>query len=334
MKESLTRASLTKFKNNSASYVAVGLMCGLFLILTMLFALINQTLLIIAIPLLGMPFLFASHVACYYLEIDQPVTISAYFRYFIGFFRAQFRGSFRGIISFLKSLAFYFAGALVAGIIVYCAFKAYYGIVFTDALNELVYQYISSTDYTYEDLSLLLNENNGLLLTFIFYVSAFAIPSAMLAFIYHVSFSSIAIYYRTNVITTLPLLKMSISYTYSNHRKDMRKDWFLLNWPMLVLSFLGMAAFAVIDILIIRRVDLLPAFVIIGGVSLLMFYLPLYFVNMETIYKKYESYFKQGNQEAINAILARIQSSIELSEEEKRNLEESLKGLNDSEEDK
>lgn len=333
MKESLARASFTKFKSNPASYVAVGLMCGLFLILTAIFALINPSLLIIAIPLIGMPFLFASHVACYYLTINQPITISSYFRYFAGFFRAQFRGSFRGIISFLKSLAFYFASAFIAGIIVYCIFKAYYGNVFTDSLNELAYQYVNSIDYTYEDIMMLLYENDNLLLTFIFYISAFAIPVAMLAFIYHISFSSISIYYRTNVITTLPLLKMSINFTYAKHRHAMRKDWFKLNWPMLVLSLLGMVAFALINLLIIRRADLLPAFVMIGGVSLLMFYLPLYFANMETIYRKYESYFRDGNQEAIAAILQRIQDSIDLSEEEKRNLEESLKGLNDNHEE-
>ena len=96
---------------------------------------------------------------------------------------------------------------------------------------------------------------------------------------------------------------------------------------MLALSFLGMIGFALLDLLIVRRKDLLPAFVIVGGVALLMFYLPLYFANMETIYKKYEQYFKEGNQRAIETILQRIQSSIELSEEEKKHIEESLRGI-------
>ena len=47
---------------------------------------------------------------------------------------------------------------------------------------------------------------------------------------------------------------------------------------------------------------------------------------METIYKKYEMNFKEGNQEAIETILTRIQNSIDLSEEEKKNLEASLRG--------
>ena len=156
----------------------------------------------------------------------------------------------------------------------------------------------------------------------------------MLAFIYYISFSSISIYFRANATFEAgPLLKMSVSNTYSLHRKNMRKDWFMLNWPILVLSLLGMAIFALVDILLVKRLDLLPAFVIIGGVAFLMFYLPLYFTNMETIYLKYEANFKQGNTQAIATILERIQNSIDLSEEEKKSLEESLKGAKQDEEE-
>ena len=329
MKDSLRSSSLNRFKTNSSSYVAIGIMCGLFLILSMIFAFIDPSLLIIAVPLLAMPFLFASHIACYYLQINQPVNMSAFFRYFLGFFRGQFRGSFRGIISFLKSLAFYFASAFIAAIVLFLVFRAYYGETFVNAYNSLIYQYTSSQEYTYEDIINTLNENNGLLLTFIIYITVLGIPLAMLAFIYYISFSSLSIYYRAGVtIAASPLLKMSINETYSLHRHEIRKDWFSLNWPMLVLSFFGMLAAAAIDLFLVRRIDLLPGFVIVGGVVFLMFYLPFYFVNMETIYKKYEIYFKEGNQHAIEELLNRIQSSIDLDEEEKRTLEESLKGEN------
>ena len=334
MKDSLRSSSFNRFKTNLSSYIAVGIMCGLFLILSMIFAFIDPALLIIAVPLLAMPFLFASHIACYYLELDQPINMSAYFRYFVGFFRGQFRGSFRGIISFLKSLAFYFVSVFIAAIILFLVFRAYYGETFINAYRSLINQYSATQDYTYEDIWNTLNENNGLLLTFIIYVTVLGIPLTMLAFIYYISFSSLSIYYRAGVtVAAPPLLKMSVSNTYALHRHEMRKDWFKLNWPMLVLSFVGMLAGAAIDIFLVRRVDLLPGFVIVGGVVFLMFYLPLYFVNMETIYKKYENYFKEGNQHAIEDLLNRIQSSIDLSEEEKRTLEESLRGINNQEDD-
>ena len=332
MKESLRYQSFATFKSNPSSYIAVGIMCGLFLILSVLIAFVDPLLLILALPLLGLPFLFASHISCFYLRLNQPITVSAYIRYFLGFFRSQFRGSFRVMISYLKSLGFYFGSILVATFIVYLVYRLQYGTVFVDALNKFIFQYISSTEATYDDILNILNENNGLLLTFFIYISAFGMPVGLLSFIYYISFSSLSIYFRTSIpFVASPLLKMSVSNTYRHHRHKMAKDWFKLNWPILLLSLVGMVLFALIDILLIKRIDLLPGFVIVGGVSLLMFYLPLYFTNMETIYMKYEQNFIQGNQEAINTVLQRIQNSIDLSEEEKRNLEESLRGKENDE---
>ena len=63
-----------------------------------------------------------------------------------------------------------------------------------------------------------------------------------------------------------------------------------------------------------------------------MFFLPFYFSNMEVLYHRYEPYFKDGNKAAVEMILRRIQNSIELSEEEKEELEKSFN--NDGEEEK
>lgn len=334
MKDSLRSSSFNRFKTNPSSYIAIGIMGGLFLIISMLIAFISPSLLLVTVPLIGLPFLFASHIASYYLQINQPVTFSAFLRYYYGFFRTQFRGSFRGIISFLKALIFYFISVLIASLVFVIIFTNQYGSVFTDTLKDFAFSYLYSMDATYEDLIAIMNANDGMLLTFIFYVSAFGIPLAMLAFIYFISFSSISIYYRTNVaFAAPPLLRMSISNTYAAHRRNMRKDWFSLNWPLLALSFLGMAGFAILDILVIKRIDLLPAFVMVGGVATLVFYLPFYFTNMEVIYKKYEMNFREGNQKAIEDVLKKIQNSIDLSEEEKRSLEQSLQGQSDDNEE-
>ena len=335
MKDSLRNISFNKFKTNPTSYLAVGIMCGLFLLLVMVLAFIDPAILIIAVPLLALPFIFASHVACYYLQVNQQISLTAYARYFMGFFHSQFRGSFRGLISLLKSLGFYVATLIVAGITFYLIYKANYGETFVTSFNTLAFNYINNAEFTYEELIALLTQNDNMLLTFIVYISAVAIPLSMLAFIYYISFSSLSIYYRANVaFGAAALLKMSVGNTFARHRSEMRKDWFLLNWPMLALSFAGMIGFAILDLLLFKRIDLLPTFVIVGGVALLMFYLPFYFANMETIYKKYEMNFKEGNQEAIETILRRIQSSIDLSEEEKKNLEASLRGQDKEDEDK
>ena len=58
----------------------------------------------------------------------------------------------------------------------------------------------------------------------------------------------------------------------------------------------------------------------------------IYFPNMEVLYHRYENVFKEGNKMAIESILERIQTSIDLSEEEKRNLENSFKNDNEEKE--
>ena len=98
-----------------------------------------------------------------------------------------------------------------------------------------------------------------------------------------------------------------------------------MNWPILALSFVGAIVGACVSILLIKDVTYLCAFICLGSVLFIVFFLPFYFSNMEVIYHRYEAYFKEGNKAAIEMIIARIQSNIELSEDERKDLEDSFK---------
>ena len=332
MKEPLRVASFERFKSNISSYVAVGIMCGLFLILAATLSFIDLGLFVLMIPIIILPILFASHIACYYLEAQQPITMGALFRYYAGFYRPQFRSSFRGIKAFLISLAIYFGGMILSYIIFYAIYQRIYGAAFTDAFSNLVTAYMSE-DLSYEDLINLLNENNGFLLTFFTYVSSMPLPLAILWFIYSISFASISIYYRSNISATSDsLIRLALNNTFLKIKRAYLKDWFSLNWPILALSFVGAVVGAIVSILLLKDVTYLGAFMCLGSVTLIVFFLPFYFSNMEVIYHRYEERFKDGNKAAVEMILRRIQSSIELSEEERKELEDSFK--NDDMEEK
>ena len=325
MKESLRVASFERFKTNISSYIAVSIMCGLFLILAATLSFVDVGLFILMIPIIVLPILFASHIACYYLEAQQPITVSAIFRYYAGFYRPQFRSSFRGIRAFLISLAIYFGGMVLAYIIFYAIYQRIYGVTFTDAFSNLVKVYMSE-DMTYEDLINALNENEGLLLTFFTYISSMPLPLAIMWFIYSISFSSISIYYRSNITAaSSSLIRLALNNTFLRIKRAYLKDWFALNWPMLALSFMGSIIGAIISILILKNVTYLGAFMCLGSVTLIVFFLPFYFSNMEVIYHRYEPSFKDGNKEAVELILRRIQSSIEMTEEERKELEDSFR---------
>ena len=325
MKESLRVASFERFKTNISSYIAVGIMCGLFLILAATLSFVDVGLFVLMIPIIVLPILFASHIACYYLEAQQPITMGALFRYYAGFYQPQFRSSFRGIRAFLISLAFYFGGMILSYIIFYAIYQSVYGLTFSYAFSNLVKVYMSE-DMSYEALINILNENDGLLLTFFTYVSSLPLPLAILWFIYSISSSSISIYYRSNIrAVSNSLIRLALNNTFLKIKKAYLKDWFSLNWPILALSFVGAIVGACVSILLIKNVTYLGAFICLGSVLFIVFFLPFYFSNMEVIYHRYEAYFKEGNKAAIEMIIARIQSNIELSEDERKELEDSFK---------
>ena len=325
MKESLRVASLSRFKTNISSYVAVGIMCGLFLILAATLSFIDVGLFILMIPIIILPILFASHIACYYLEAQQPITMGALFRYYAGFYRPQFRSSFRGIRAFLISLGVYFGAMVLCYVIFYAIYQNVYGVTFTGSFSNLVNAYMDE-NFTYEDLGNLLNENGGLLLTFFTYVSSLPLPFAILWFIYSISYSSISIYYRSNIrAVSNSLIRLALDNTFLKIKKSYLKDWFSLNWPILVLSFVGAVLGALFSIIILKNITYLGSFICLGSVLFIVFFLPFYFSNMEVIYHRYEEYFKDGNKVAVEMILNRIQSSIELNEEERKELEDSFK---------
>ncbi|HHT67365.1 MAG TPA: hypothetical protein GX010_03990 [Erysipelotrichaceae bacterium] len=325
MKQSLRKEAFANTKNNIYAKISIGIFCGLALILVAMLSFIDLSYVFLALPIFLFPFLFASYISSYYLLINQPVNITVFFNYFIGFFKPQFIGSFRGLKSLLKSLAIYFISLFISYVVFYLIFKNYYGDPFVEAFTNLVTRF-SSAEIGYEDILNLLLDNNSLLLTFFVYIETFAIIPFMLSFIYFTSYSSISIYYRANIVAgAMSVVRLCIANTFRKLRKKMSRDWWLLNWPMIVLSLLGIIVGLLIGIFAVKEVTLLPAFVVVGSVILLIFFLPLYFSNMEVIYKKYENDFKKGNEEAIKFILQRIQSSIDMNVEEKKSIEESLK---------
>ena len=331
MNESLTSKALSRFKSNVTSYVSVGVLCALFFVLLATLSLIDEAVFIITVPFLGLPFLFACHISCYLLSIGEQIRLGSFFHYFGSFFRPQFRGSFRGIVAFLKSLAVYFTVMLVTYLILFFVYRHNYGEFFLTSLQELSNQYLDGL--AYEELLILLQSDGGMLLTFITYVSVIPLPFAISAFMYFISFMSISLYYRANINNGTPsLMRLAIANSYARYRRSMRKDWFRLNWLIIVLPLVGSALGALIFFLLIKDPLYFAPALTIGAFVPYLFFLPFYFPNMEVLYNRYENVFKEGNKMAIESILERIQTSLELSEEERRRLEDSFKNDNDEKE--
>ena len=333
MSDKIIPSAFSRFKKSYSSYIAVGLFCGLLFVLASTIYIIDPAFFVLLIPIFILPSFFASTISCYYLEANQPITLRAFFHYYAGFFRPQFRGSFRGISSFLKAFGLYILFFIFAYIFFYMLYRQRYGEQFIQEISEMMSSYSESgSNYVVNVLS----QQEGLLYRFITYTSGAAFPFGITAFIYFVSYSSLSIYYRANISSASnALLRLAIGNTYANNRRKMRIDWFKLNWPLLVLAFLGGVIGEIIAKYALGNLELISPFALIGACLFITFFLPFYFANMETIFHRYEEGFKQGNKEAVTAILERIQSSIDLSEEEKKELENSFqqKEVDDKEEE-
>ena len=333
MNESILKTAFGRFKKSAPSYLAVGILCGLFMALLAMLSFIDTAIFLLTIPLFALPFLFASFIACYYLEGGFPVNISSFFRYYFGYFRPQFRGCFKGIKYFLLALACYMGGLMVAYLVACYIFFRKYGTAFQDSLEALIFDYLQN-NLSYEEIYAHLETNDGMLLTFMTYVTAFPIVPGYLMFIYGTSFSSLSIYYRTNAATTAPsLIRLAVNQTYVENGRKMRKDWFKLNWLLLVLPLLGAGVAIAIYFLLINNPSYLSPIIMLGCSIPYIFFLPFYFPNMEVLYHHYQHSFKDGSAKAIKMVLNRIQNTIDLSEEEKRSIEESFRsGGEDKEE--
>ena len=127
-------------------------------------------------------------------------------------------------------------------------------------------------------------------------------------------------------------MRLAIANAYGRYKRSMRKDWFKLNWLIIVLPLIGSALAVLVYFLAVKNPLYLVPVLNAGAFIPYIFFLPFYFSNMEVLYNRYENVFKEGNKMAIESILERIQTSIDLSEEEKRNLENSFKNDNEEKE--
>ena len=273
------KEALARFKKNPSSYIFVGVLCGLLFVLFAVLNIIDSAMLLITIPLLLLPSLFASHVSCYYLEANEPITFRAFFHYYVGFFRPQFRGSFRGISAFLKAIGIYIIFFIFSYIFFYLFFQNRYGEEFITAYWNLfgVSSDAQSIDFNalMSNYTIALYEENSIMYRFVIYTSAGALPFAITFYVYFISFASLSIYYRTNINSASgALLRLAVINAYTKNGRRMRRDWFKLNWPLLILSLVGAFVGAVVAKFLLRNIDLISPFILIGAVLFIAFFLP------------------------------------------------------------
>lgn len=307
----MRKAALDNLKMNLGPSISLSLVLGLFIMmLTSIGAAeVAQTALLIIVPFIMMPILFATQVAHFALRENIAPSFKLNFRYFISYFGIRFRGVFGFVKSFLSALIFFiFTLSLILPISgpITNALHPGFNEVFTQ-LNDLM---LASN---LEAIMELFEANQTMLAT---YVNIGALPAlgiALFIFVYFITKNSIQVYTRmkrplifsqlSNIITQRADRIMAI---------EIRKSYWALNFPLFILLAVGFAVGTLIGSIFTINLNYLATIGVASAVLLMMFFFPFYFSNMEQIYIANKDMYESASKKVSDDLAANLESQLNI----------------------
>ncbi len=318
----IRKASFENLKKNYSSSIVLSLICGLLILVLISVGAteVGPALLVVIVPLVIVPFIFATQVA--HFGLREKIVPS--FKLQMRFFFAYFSLPFRGVYSFLKSFLF----SLLTFAVMSSVFSIFANIIcanifvnFTDVQNQVM-TLVNSGNTT--DLVQLISDNSIMLMVYMDLATLPALFLAIFLFILMISYNSLQVYLRIRV----PNLNHGYAryvYNYAKasiYGKIMSAYWGL-NFPLFILFALGFAGGIGVGLLFTVEYTYLATLGVAGSILLMMFFLPFYFSNMESIYLAYEDTFKTASKKATEDIINHFEREVD-----------SLKQRRDTENDK
>lgn len=306
----IRKASLDNFKKHYSSSIVLSLVCGLLILVLISIGAteIGPALMVLIVPLVILPFIFATQVAHFGLREK----IAPSFRLQMRFFFAYFSLPFRGVYSVLKSFLF----ALLTFAVLTSVCSVFANMIcadiftnFTDIQNQIM-TLINSGNTT--DLAKILEDNSVMLMIYMDIATLPALFLAFLLFVIMISYNSLQVYLRIKV----PNLNHSYAryvYNYAKasiYGKIMSAYW-ALNFPLYILLVLGFAGGIGIGLSFTVEYTYLATLGVAGAIALMIFFLPFYFSNMESIYLAYEDIFKAASKKATDDIINHFEREVD-----------------------
>ncbi len=280
LKEVRTNA-LSKYKAHKFNSWIISVICGLFLGALSLLGLISEALIIILIPFVILPFLFACILSHASLAEKDELTAGNLFGFYRLFFRPPFFNSFSAIRSFFKSLLVEIVLGFAATGIVYAIYSQ--SETFVVSLNQLI-ESISTMSITTEQYQALLDSNGGELGNFMDLTNAINFFIFAAAFILFILKEEITIYLRV-IMKNVPLAHQISRESIKNNQKKFMGAFLGLNWPLFVILIAGMIGGTVLSIMVFHNYAICGAVGLAMGIGLSSLFLPFYFSNMEAIFE-------------------------------------------------
>ncbi len=315
----------------------LGITCAIFFAALYGFDLVLPGLNYIVIPIVGIPFFFASILSHFQLKINNEVRTRHFFRFFAAYFTRPFRSSFRVLISFFKSLMIDAVFSILLFIIIYLFFTNNYGDTFN---NNFVgfFETISNTSLTataYNDaVQGYLSANNNMLYVFfnlIFIPSSFL---SSLSFIYFISLESFSIFARLNAPQNPPVfIRVALKEAIKKQGRSFYGTYLGLNLPLFLLFIVGFISGLTISFQFISDATLASSIAMMSGLSLTSLFVPFYFNNMEAIYSFLDKDIQTISKNLTKQMILDIQTEKNLAEKEAELLSKTLDDLKETEDD-
>ena len=324
MNNSLRRSAIEKFKMNPLAFVCLGVFFCIFASLCVALSLLVPFLGAIAIVLFAIPLLFGVIVQTMNVAFFEKVEFKFIVLLSFGYYNPQFAGSLRVLWTFLKSIIIELISFIIIILITGAVAHSLHPAEFDGAFALFRQEFLSGS-MTGEELTSIL-DMNGRILLHVYNISICGSALVFyIAFIFQLFYNTLGIYFRSVLKpTALMLGKRSINSAIRANKGKILKDFLYLNWPLLVLGLLGACLGGYLSIVVSKDYIYIQDFGLIGALLLMAFYFPMYLANMNALYEKYHFIVILGVNNSIKETMEKIQKNIDLSEEDKEKIKETL----------
>ena len=313
------------YKKCPSVFWEVSIFCFIFGIALIALDTVLLGFVVLTISVFFMPLLYATFMTLYTIKFGGTVTFKSTFNIAMSYFRRNSFGCFRLTRCLFHALLAYLISSFFIYIILRYAFEGFYGDVFLESYNhmmELSYAGDMEGVLTY------LSEDNPAAL-YMEFSTVFSISCGVVAFMFGVAFNSLNVYLCANIPQATAQFSTAVFTKFLKTKiNSYRKDFWSLNWPFFLLLIVGIVGGHILTISIdIPLSYALPISTMMGILCMIPF-APFFFAGMEALFAKYNGDLKQASIDLTNGFLDELKNSVNLSEEDKKKLDELLSKKN------
>lgn len=273
--------SRENIRKNGLISIVIMFFCGLICGASMLIGLLFVDLLILVVPLIVLPTMFAFQRAILVLKSEQTLTFSLVFSGYQTYFNPRFSSTYSFFKNLLWLLIVYFATALTSAIVVNLIFYNTDFMGFKEIVNEMI-----NSDLTYEVIASIYEKHADF---FEVYMMANSLPPlfavAIMSFYFYSTTGHSFFLRMSGVKYSGQYIKDLYIRTIRKNRGEFLKYYFALNWPMYVLFIGGLALGGYVGSIFRFTYGAIFSFAVAFAIFLsFSIYGAVYFANKEAIY--------------------------------------------------